>query len=678
MNPAETIPVPPPAPRRRTRPGRRARVVLPALAALAAVTVGGCAASAPETATPAPRAQAPAAAELTESDVAAWLDGFLPAALENTAIPGATVSVVHDGELLAARGYGWADTGVDGDRTAVDPEETLFRVGSVSKLFTATAVMQLVEAGELELDTPVAEYVDFPVPHAFDTEVTLRHLLTHTPGFEERVAGMIEMDGDAPDLRAHLATDPPEQVYRPGTVPAYSNYGSALAGHVVEQVSGVPFDAYVAEHILDPLDMDSSTFTQPLPEELRDRMAAGYTSTDAEESAPFEVVVAAPAGALTASATDMARFMLAHLGELDGDAALLADDTRALMHAPGLDHETLGTLADGPRMTLGFFEEDRNGHRVLGHGGDTNVFHSHLQLYPDHGTGVFVSVNGGGADDLDSLRLRESLLAGFADRYHPADDTAADSPAGTETAVEHAALAEGTYGSSRSMHSTFLAVLGPLGDQTRIVAREDGTILVTPGPETMTPTVYEEIEPWVWREVDGQRTLTMRVEDDKVTAIGYAGAFALLPVDGVRDGGFALPLVIGSVVLLLGAALSWPVAPLVRRRLALGARDRSGAVARVLTRVGTGLALLALAGWFLALNAVMQFAAVPTALLAVLLAAQWAGVLALVPAGMVVIDDIRRRSGWRRVLASTLVLLGLAGVAAFAGLFGLLSFDLTY
>ncbi|MFX4293859.1 serine hydrolase domain-containing protein [Streptomyces bohaiensis] len=678
MNPAETTPVPPPAARRRPRSGRRARAVLAALAALAAVTVSGCAAGAAQAPVPAPRAQAPAAAELTEPDVTAWLDGFFPAALEATAIPGATVSVVHDGELLTARGYGWADTGVDGDRAAVDPEETLFRVGSVSKLFTATAVMQLVEAGEVELDTPVAEYVDFPVPHAFDTEVTLRHLLTHTPGFEERVAGLIEMDGDAPDLRAQLAADPPEQVYEPGTTPAYSNYGSALAGHVVEQVSGVPFDAYVDEHILAPLGMDSSTFTQPLPEELRDRLAAGYTSIDAEESGPFEVVTA-PAGALTASATDMARFMLAHLGELDGDAALLADGTREEMHSPGLDHDALGTLADGPRMTLGFFEEDRNGHRALGHGGDTNFFHSHLQLYPDHGTGVFVSVNGGGADDLASVLLRESLLAGFADRYYPADDSGdAGEPAGTATAAEHAAIAEGTYGSSRSMHSTFLAVLGPLGGQTRIEAREDGTILVTPGPETMVPTAYEEIEPWVWREVGGQRTLTMRVEDDRVTAIGYASAFALLPVDGVRDAGFALPLVIGSVVLLLGAALSWPAAPLVRRRLGLGARDRSGVVARVLTRVGAGLALAALAGWLLALSAVLQFAAVPAALLAVPLAAQWAGVLALVPAGIVLVDDIRRRSGWRRVLASALVLLGLLGVAVFAGLFGLLSFDLTY
>ncbi|NJP66613.1 serine hydrolase domain-containing protein, partial [Streptomyces spiramenti] len=642
-----------------------------------AVTVGGCAAGAPDTVDPAPRAQAPAAAELTEADVTAWLDGVLPVALENTAIPGATVSVVHDGELLTARGYGWADTGVDGDRTAVDAEETLFRVGSVSKLFTATAVMQLVEAGEVDLDTPVEEYVDFAVPDSFDTRVTVRHLLTHTPGFEERVAGMIEMDGDSPDLREHLATDPPEQVYEPGTVPAYSNYGSALAGHVVERVSGVPFDDYVAEHILAPLGMDSSTFTQPLPEELRDRMAAGYTSTDADESAPFEVVAAAPAGALTASATDMGRFMLAHLGELDGEAALLADGTRELMHAPGLDHDALGALADGPRMALGFFEEDRNGHRVLGHGGDTNFFHSHLQIYPDHGTGVFVSVNGGGADDLDSLRLRESLLAGFADRYYPADD-AADEPAGTATAVEHAAIAEGTYSSSRAMHSTFLAVLGPLGDQTRIVARDDGTILVTPGPETMTPAVYEEVAPWVWREVGGRRTLTMRVEDDRVTAIGYASAFALLPVDGVRDAGFTLPLVVGSVVLLLGAALSWPVAPLVRRRLGLGTRDRAGSVARVLTRVGAGLALVALAGWFTALNAVMQFAAVPAALLALLLAAQWAGVLAVVAAGVVLFDDIRRGSGWKRVLASALVLLGLVGVAVFAGLFGLLSFDLTY
>jgi CubicO group peptidase (beta-lactamase class C family) len=327
---------------------------------------------------------------------------------------------VHDGALLTARGYGWADTGADGgDPVPVDPERTLFRPGSVSKLVTATAVLQLVQSGDVDLDTDVAAYLDFEVPRAFDEPITLRHLLTHTAGFEERVGGLIGAEGTPVDLRAALAGEPPEQVYRPGTVPAYSNYGNSLAGYVVEHVSGQPFEEYVRDHVLEPAGMTSATFEQPVPEHLRDRLAEGY-ATSSSPSVGFEVVGTPPAGALSASATDMAAFMLAQLGEPITGQQVLDADTRALMQEPALDAGSLGTLADGPRMTLGFFQEDRNGHRIVGHGGDTQFFHSHLQLYPDERTGIFVSVNGSGEGAMDSLELREQLMHGFADRYFPA------------------------------------------------------------------------------------------------------------------------------------------------------------------------------------------------------------------------------------------------------------------
>ncbi|MBM0278541.1 serine hydrolase domain-containing protein, partial [Micromonospora tarensis] len=361
-----------------------------------------------------------AGSALTGSDVDAWLDGLLPAALDRTDIAGATVAVVHHGKIVSVRGYGYADTGRAGvGAVPVDPDRHLFRMGSVSKLVTATAVLQLVQSGQLDLDADVETYLDFDLPRRFERAVTLRHLLTHTAGFEERISGLIGTDGSAVELRRALVTDPPEQIYQPGTVPAYSNYGNALAGYIVERVSGTRFEEYVQRNILDRAGMPSSTFEQPLPAPLRDRMSKGY-DTSAAPAAPFEIVGTPPPGALSAPATDMARFMLAQLGEPVGFAPLLDQPTRELMQRPALDATSLGTLADGPRMTLGFFEENRNGHRILGHGGDTNYFHSHLQIYPDDRAGIFLSLNSTGSGALDSHDLRQSVVNGFADRYFPA------------------------------------------------------------------------------------------------------------------------------------------------------------------------------------------------------------------------------------------------------------------
>jgi CubicO group peptidase (beta-lactamase class C family) len=691
--PAQPDRTPSPGPRRRHRAVRGLAGL--AAAAVLVVPVAGCAAGAAPS-TPAPEVVAPAAPAgdattgttasastaaatapaLTPADVDAWLDGFLPAALERTGIPGATVSVVHDGALLTARGYGWADTGADGgDPVPVDPERTLFRPGSVSKLVTATAVLQLVQSGDVDLDRDVAAYLDFEVPRAFDEPITLRHLLTHTAGFEERVGGLIGAEGTPVDLRAALAGDPPEQVYRPGTVPAYSNYGNSLAGYVVEHVSGQPFEEYVRDHVLEPAGMTSATFEQPVPEHLRDRLAEGY-ATSSSPSVGFEVVGTPPAGALSASATDMAAFMLAQLGEPITGQQVLDADTRALMQEPALDAGSLGTLADGPRMTLGFFQEDRNGHRIVGHGGDTQVFHSHLQLYPDERTGIFVSVNGSGEGALGSLELREQLMHGFADRYFPAVTSPGETARVDEaTAREHAALLAGTYTSSRALRSTFLAATDVLAP-THVTAQDDGRLVIAPGPLADGPVLYEEVEPWVYREVGGQRTIAARVTDGEVEAIGYDSAFALLPAPAATD--VALPALAVSTAILLLGVLGWPAGAVIRRVRHRGPADPAGRRERVLTRVASAAAVLALAGWALTIPTVMALQDVPVGQVRLLQGLQVVGVLGLAPAVLGVVGDLRRRAGWRRVAAGVLVLVALAVVAWFAVTYRLLAPSVSY
>ena len=182
-------------------------------------------------------------------------------------VAGAVVVVVKDGETLLHKGYGYADVAA---RKPVDPATTLFRTGSVSKLTTWTAVMQLVEQGKLDLDADVNGYLDFEIPAREGQPITLRQIMTHTPGFEERIKDLIIPEGESFDpLDVYLKHWVPTRIFAPGTTPAYPNYATALAGYIVARVSGLSFDDYVEQHIFAPLGMQHSTFRQPLPENLR-------------------------------------------------------------------------------------------------------------------------------------------------------------------------------------------------------------------------------------------------------------------------------------------------------------------------------------------------------------------------------------------------------------------------
>src|SRR5258708_10237772 len=227
------------------------------------------------------------------ADVSAFLDGFMPMQLQRENIAGVVVLVVKNGQVLFAKGYGYSD--VD-KKTSVSVDATLFRPGSISKLFTWTAVMQLVEQGKLDLDRDVSSYLDFKIPATYSQPITLRNIMTHTPGFEEQIKDLISEEG-APTttLKEHLTRHMPERIFPPGTTPAYSNYGAALAGYIVERVSGRPFNDYVAENIFQPLGMTRSTFVQPLPPELKPLISAGYEAC-ARQRRPLEFVATPPLG----------------------------------------------------------------------------------------------------------------------------------------------------------------------------------------------------------------------------------------------------------------------------------------------------------------------------------------------------------------------------------------------
>ncbi|MFB8761015.1 serine hydrolase domain-containing protein [Nocardiopsis alba] len=666
--------------------GRIRRTVL-AVTATALLAVG-CAPHMPST-SPAPPVPHPAGPEEpTRDDVEAWLDGTLPAALETEGIAGATVSVVADGEILTSRGYGYSETGTgyEYDETAagdvvatpVDPEENLFHVGELSEPVTATAAMLLVESGELDLDTDVTEYLDFAPPSSFDTPVTLRHLLTHTGGYEERYRGRTLLDDGEVDLRARLTTDPPEQVHEPGTVPSRSEYGYVLVGHIIERVTGDVFEDHVRENVLDPLGMADSDFRQDALYDGDARPSDGY-ETDDSRPTWFEGSASAPSGGLSTTAVDMARFMLALLEDGEGPGPL-SSEALDLMRSPGLDADTLGTLAEGPRATLGLLEEDRGGRRILGYDGDTAFFHSRIRLHPDEGTGIFVSLNSDGHDEYSAARVLDAVTEGFTGRYLPAgeeDEEGAEDISISPTREEHAAMAEGHYVSSRSSRSTFLTVRD-LFEQTRVTARPDGTIVVSPDPATGAPAAYEEIEPWVWREMEGDRTLVMRADDREVRDLGFGAASTMTRVDPVREAPTALTVLGFSLAILLLTVLSWPIAALVRASLKGEPRARAGRAARVLTRGAVVCALAATALWTWIVPEATGTWDVAWGLIRSAQGLTLLGSLGVLPAAAVVVRDLRGRERWFRVLAGIVVLAALVGFAWSAAVSGVMAWDITY
>jgi CubicO group peptidase (beta-lactamase class C family) len=490
--------------------------------------------------------------ELTAQDLETFLDGVMPLQLERDDIAGATVAVVKDGKLLFAKGYGYSDYE---QKKPVSAEETLFRPGSVSKLFTWTAVMQMVEQGKLDLDRDVNDYIDYKIPEAFGKPITLKNILTHTPGFEEQIKDLIRTGSESPNLGEYLKTHIPARIYAPGTVPAYSNYGAALAGYVVERVSGIPFNQYVEENIFKPLGMTHSTFAQPLPVELAPSMSNGYKLAS-EGPKPFEVVVPAPAGSLSSTATDMARFMMAHLqdGQL-GDARILLPETARLMHSRLF---ALDEAANG--MCYGFYEESRNGHRIIGHGGDTVSFHSDLHLIPDASVGFFVSHNSQGrGNPLPRTILWEALLARYFPYTPPSQPTMA-------SAKEDAIAVSGTYMLSRRSDASFLKATTLLGEFT-VSPAEGETIEVAQltGPNGKAKR-WREVGPMTFLEENGQDKLVFNPDSGgRMQMILPYPFFVGQRVGLFENNKILLPVIGISLLIMLLTLVLWPVAWFVRR-----------------------------------------------------------------------------------------------------------------
>ncbi|MBL4838098.1 MAG: beta-lactamase family protein [Kordiimonadaceae bacterium] len=437
----------------------------------------------------------------------AFIDGLVLPLMRNHRSPSGVVSIVKDGKLIFSKGYGFQNIE---KQIKTNAESTLFRPGSISKLFTWVSVMQMVEQGKLDLDVDVNQYLkNFQIKDTFPGQpVTMRHIMTHSAGFEDGGLGYLiidDIDNSYP-LTESLKRFQVGRVNPPGAQTAYSNYATALAGLIVANLSGLDFNDYIQKHIFDVLGMKNSSFHEPLPENLIDNMAVAYAFQGGKfVPKPFEIVASfSPAGAASATATDMAIFAQAILngGEYNGARILSAETTKQMLTRNfSHDQRLMG-------MALGFYETERNGVRLVGHGGDTAYFHSDLGIDHANNLAFFISFSGAGG-----ASVRSALAPAFYNAFAPVEIPVVTPPADFS---ERAANYAGEYRFWRSGFNTVEKVMG-LGGGIVIAPTANNSLFINAGSRTGE---YIEIDNNLFQQV-GSLTKIAFQEDANGTITGF-------------------------------------------------------------------------------------------------------------------------------------------------------------
>ena len=527
-------------------------------------------ADAVEAAPPPPRA-------IDAADLSAYVDGLVDAAMERDGIAGVTVAVVDREGPLLLRGYGVSSLA---PRRGVDPQGTLFRIASISKTFTYLLGLQLVDAGRLDLDKPVNDYLPeaLKLPDDGYPPVLVRHLFTHTAGFEDSAMGHLFVDRADRVLSPaeYLQRHRPKRVRAPGTFAVYSNYSVALLGALVAHVSGTDpasgsgagFDALVERQLFQPMGMRLTTFREPLRE--GDPRKAGPTF-DGRWSQGFEraggafkpqafeyIAHAGPAGGASSTASDMGRYMrmLLRGGELDGVRVLSPSQYARLTAEP--------LFRNAPQVggfSYGFFDTRIGSLRVLGHGGATSWFHSNMAVAPDAGVGVFVSTN---TDT--GRRFAGQFAEKVFQRYF--EQARVPPPAAAPAGFDASRFA-GRYNSKRSNYSS--AEKAFLATTAQVAAAEDGSLAITVGGESSRWVPEGGL---VFREAEGPGRIVF-FEDGDGRVAGYdspLGHNAFERVGPMQQGDTLLAgIVLAGAVSLLVLVGGW-----LRR----GRRDQAAPAAR--------------------------------------------------------------------------------------------------
>ncbi len=527
------------------------------------------------------------------AELEAFLDALMAKDMAENHIAGAAVAVVKDGRLFFAKGYGYADVG---NGTPVDPEQTIFKIASTTKTFTWTAVMQLVEQGKLDLDADINTYLDFAIPDTYPEPITLKDLMTHTSGFEESYYEILARDSSelvpaGEWLTSHL----PERVRPPGAYAGYSNHNTFLAGYIVAQVAGVPYEQYIQENILDPLGMAHASAQNPLPPELNQYQSKSYTFKDGvfqifPETGYLAQIGAVPGEGMAASATDMARFMIAHLqngffsDENIAGVRILEEATAQQMHSTLFtpDPRILGTAH-------GFFDFSDNGQWTIGHGGGAafGEMNNAMLLLPDQNLGLFYIYNSTGSDLLTLQHL--GFMRSFYNHYYPTPAVAPiDPPADF---AERAARFTGSYRITQSAYTSLQKTLAPFIASAAISDPGDGTLLLSIGGLEFS---FVEVDPLFFRQVDGPWDMAFREDEQgRITLMfsSIAPQWSFEKLNWYETLGFTMVLILACALIFLSVLIVAFIGFVRGRRLGNG-QEQAPRRTRQAKRVAVGISLL--------------------------------------------------------------------------------------
>lgn len=468
----------------------------------------------------------PSLAQDTEdTTLAARLDALAEGFMLREQVPGA-IAMVVSGETTILRGYGHSDIEAD---IPVSPDGTRFEIGSVTKLFTWVAVMMLVEEGRLDLKQDLAMILPAGLVPG-DAPLTMAHLMSHRPGFDESYAIFDQAIADLPRIEALFASAP-EQVFPRGEVTAYSNWGVALAGLVVEEITGEPWESFVETRILGPLGMEDTTTGEARRGADQPPLASSYRLHNGIVHPAFRIDIGAfaPAGGIASTASDMARFLrfLMSDGALDG-VRLLRPETMTAMRTRLFD--------DRPRaadMAHGLQSRPMFGPTVYGHGGGLNEFLSNLVFIPEIDAGVFISQNGGMGASL-VLLVPDLILAELAEEAGLTAPEPTSAPAPVPAAAQRAAEAAGRYYTTRRPYSGWAQIFGALTPLT-VTASPDGDLMLATGKQ-LGLSRFEPIARDLWQTAQGDRIAVLRDADGRITALADGtGAHTHERVQGLGD-----------------------------------------------------------------------------------------------------------------------------------------------
>lgn len=407
-------------------------------------------------------------------------------------VPGAIISVVKDGELFYTKGIGYDNLETQKE---VDPMSSQFRVASITKTFTAIGIMQLVEQGKLDLHADIRTYLpadiyQWDAPQSF----TIHHLLTHTAGLEHSEYRVSQESIVANSLDVFVQTAISNQIHKPGELFSYSNKGYGILGLLIEKTSGLKYEDYIAQNILEPMGMMHSTVYQHTEESPIDRAVQPYR-WDGDQYIPRErlFLVNPAASNLNTTGVDMALFMTAMMdsAQVDGQSIISKASFELMLqrhYAPSMDFEAMG---------YGMMIEDNKGYAGYNHGGGIDGFGSYYIFYPELNLGLFMSESGGQENAAFAFRVIYGILDELIVKKEQSEEIAVP----LEVAISQAEMYAGTYQQTTVTKSTFERGQMLFGINEQVIEH------VGEGQITYRNNVYKPLDNNTYQQVDGTRKI---------------------------------------------------------------------------------------------------------------------------------------------------------------------------